>query len=96
MKVDNKLIQNLASLSKLDFNESDFQKIKVDLETIFEFVKILEEVNTDNIEPLIYMSDETNVIRNDEVTTQVSKTDALKNAPSKNSDYFKVPTVLKK
>ena len=96
MKVDNKLIQNLASLSKLDFNESDFQKIKVDLETIFEFVKILEEVNTDNIEPLIYMSDEINVIRNDEVTTQVSKTDALKNAPSKNSDYFKVPTVLKK
>ena len=96
MKVDNTLIQNLASLSKLDFNESDFQKIKVDLETIFEFVKILEEVNTDNIEPLIYMSDETNVIRNDEVTTQVSKTDALKNAPSKNSDYFKVPTVLKK
>ena len=96
MKVDNKLIQNLASLSKLDFNESDFQKIKVDLETIFEFVKILEEVNTDNIEPLIYMSDEVNVIRNDKVKTEISKTDALKNAPSKNSDYFKVPTVLKK
>ena len=96
MKVDNTLIQNLASLSKLDFNESDLQKIKVDLENIFEFVKVLEKVNTDNIEPLIYMSDETNVIRNDEVTTQISKTDALKNAPSKNSDYFKVPTVLKK
>ena len=96
MKVDNTLIQNLASLSKLDFNESDLQKIKVDLENIFEFVKVLEKVNTDNIEPLIYMSDEINVIRNDEVTTQISKTDALKNAPSKNSDYFKVPTVLKK
>tara|TARA_A100001037_G_scaffold233797_1_gene212457 strand:- start:104 stop:394 length:291 start_codon:yes stop_codon:yes gene_type:complete len=96
MKVDNTLIQNLASLSKLDFNESDLQKIKVDLENIFEFVKVLEKVNTDNVEPLIYMSDETNVIRNDEITTQVSKTDALKNAPSKNSDYFKVPTVLKK
>ncbi len=96
MKVDNMLIQNLASLSKLDFNESDLQKIKVDLENIFEFVKVLEKVNTDNIEPLIYMSDEINVIRNDEITTQVSKTDALKNAPSKNSDYFKVPKVLKK
>ena len=96
MKVDNTLIQNLASLSKLEFNKSDFQKIKADLEKIFEFVKILEQVNTDNIEPLIYMSDETNVIRNDKVKTVISKTDALKNAPSKNSDYFKVPTVLKK
>ncbi len=96
MNFDNKLIQNLASLSKLEFNESDFQKIKVDLERIFDFVKILEEVNTDNIEPLIYMSDEVNVIRNDKVKTEISKTDALKNAPSKNSDYFKVPTVLKK
>ncbi len=96
MKVDNKLIQNLASLSKLEFNKADFQKIKADLEKIFEFVKILEQVKTDNIEPLIYMSDETNVIRNDKVKTVVSKTDALKNAPSKNSDYFKVPTVLKK
>ena len=96
MNFDNKLIQNLASLSKLEFNESDLQKIKFDLERMFDFVKILEEVNTDNIEPLIYMSDETNVIRNDKVKTVISKTDALKNAPSKNSDYFKVPTVLKK
>ena len=96
MKVDNNLIQNLASLSKLEFNESDFQKIKADLEKIFEFVKILEEVNTDNIEPLIYMSNEVNVMRNDEIKTEISKTEALKNAPNKNSDYFKVPTVLKK
>ena len=44
MKVDNKLIQNLASLSKLDFNESDFKKIKADLERIFDFVKIHEHL----------------------------------------------------
>ena len=96
MKVDNDLIQNLATLSKLEFDKVDLQKIKVDLEKIFEFVKILEDVNTDNIEPLIYMSDEVNVIRNDKIKTEISKTEALKNAPSKNSDYFKVPTVLKK
>lgn len=96
MKVDNNLIQNLASLSKLEFDKTDFKKIKADLEQIFEFVKILQEVNTTDIDPLIYMSNETNIIRNDEVKTEISKTEALKNAPSKNSDYFKVPTVLKK
>ena len=48
------------------------------------------------MDPLIYLSDEKNVLRSDEVTAFTSQEDALKNAPHKDSDYFKVPTVLKK
>ena len=42
------------------------------------------------------MSEEVNVLREDKVTEETSQKDALKNAPEKDSDYFKVPTVLKK
>jgi aspartyl-tRNA(Asn)/glutamyl-tRNA(Gln) amidotransferase subunit C len=42
------------------------------------------------------MSEEVNVLREDKVTEATSQEDALKNAPEKDSDYFKVPTVLKK
>ena len=63
---------------------------------MLEFVDAISQINTDDIAPLIYMSDEVNVLRNDEIRNEVSQKEALKNAPQKDSDYFKVPTILKK
>ena len=96
MEVNNKLIQNLSRLAKLKFDKKSTQKMKADLNKIISFIDKLSEVNTDNIEPLIYMSKEVNILRTDSVTNEVSQKEALKNAPQKDSDYFKVPTILKK
>ncbi len=96
MKINIDLINEIASLSKLEFNKKTLEEIKYDLEKIIEFINKLEEVDTSNIEPLNYLNNDLNVLREDNVETSVSKTDALKNAPKKDSDYFKVPTVLKK
>ena len=70
--------------------------MKEDFKKILAFVDKLTELDTEGIEPLIYLSDEENVLRSDEVVMSTSQEDALKNAPQKDSDYFKVPTVLKK
>ena len=67
-----------------------------DLEKIISFVDKLSEIDTEGVEPLIYLNDEVNVLREDKVANEVSQESALKNAPQKDSDYFKVPTVLKK
>ena len=96
MEVNNKLIQDLSRLAKLKFDEKSAEKMKVDLEKIIGFVDKLSEIDTKGIEPLIYLSDEVNTLRKDEIAHEVSQEDALKNAPQKDSDYFKVPTVLKK
>ncbi|MAU36700.1 MAG: Asp-tRNA(Asn)/Glu-tRNA(Gln) amidotransferase GatCAB subunit C [Flavobacteriales bacterium] len=96
MKVNDKLIANLSRLAKLKFDSKSAEKIKSDLNTILKFVDIISKTDTNSLKPLIYISEETNVLRKDEVTNQVSQEDALKNAPGKDSDYFKVPTVLKK
>ena len=96
MEVNNKLIQDIAKLSKLKFDDSAEEKMKADLEKMLDFVDKLNEIDTEGIDPLIYMSEEVNVLREDKVTEATSQEDALKNAPSKDSDYFKVPTVLKK
>ena len=96
MKVNNKLIQDIAKLSKLKFDDSAEEKMKADLEKMLDFVDKLNEIDTEGIDPLIYMSEEVNVLREDKVTESTSQEDALKNAPEKDSDYFKVPTVLKK
>ena len=96
MKVDNKLIQDIAALAKLKFDKNSAKEMISDMEKIIGFVDKLSEVDTSGVEPLIYLSEEENVLRTDKITNEVSQKDALKNAPQKDSDYFKIPTVLKK
>jgi len=96
MKVDNQLIEDLARLAKLKFDKQAIEKMKADLESILGFVDKLSEIDTEGVDPLIYLSEELNVLRTDEIGEKITQEDALKNAPEKDSDYFKVPTVLKK
>lgn len=96
MKIDQTLIDKLARLSQLEFNSDTKAKMEDDLNKILTFVDKLNEVDTENIEPLIYLNEEENKLREDEIGEHLPKEKALKNAPSKDSDYFKVPTVLKK
>ena len=96
IKVTQDLIDNLSELSKLNFDQKQNQQIKFDLEKMLEFVNTISQINTDNVEPLVYVNEETKLLRKDEVKDSLSQTDALKNAPEKDSDYFKVPVVLKK
>ena len=96
IKVDNKLISDLSKLAKLKFDKIAAKKIKSELKIILGFVDAISKINTNNIDPLIYMSDEVNILRPDKISDKISQKNALKNAPEKDSDYFKVPTVLKK
>ena len=67
-----------------------------DLKKIIGFVNKLSEIDTDNVDPLIYLSEEINVLRKDNLTSNLSQQEALKNAPKKDSDYILVPKVIKK
>jgi aspartyl-tRNA(Asn)/glutamyl-tRNA(Gln) amidotransferase subunit C len=95
MKIDDTLINKLSTLSKLRFEGEDHAHIKKDLERMLDFVGKLEEVDTEGVEPLIYITDEVNRMRKDVVTSDFTQEEALKNAPSKDSYYFKVPKVIK-
>ena len=83
-------------MARLEFKDTEKVKIKANLERIVGFFDKLSEVNTDNVEPLIYMSDRHNNLRSDIVKEEITKQEALKNAPSKDSDYFKVPKFINK
>ena len=94
--IDDKLLDKLADLSRLKFEGDDRIAIKADLERMLNFVDKLNEVDTTSVEPLIYMTSEPLALRKDQVVQQVMQKEALKNAPSSDSDYFKVPKVLDK
>jgi aspartyl-tRNA(Asn)/glutamyl-tRNA(Gln) amidotransferase subunit C len=96
MEVNDELINQLAHLARLEFDTESKEEIKKDLTRMLAFVEKLNEVDTDNVEPLIYMNDETNVLREDVSQITITQKEALLNAPKKDSDYFKVPKVIDK
>ncbi len=96
MEVNDLLVENLAKLARLSFNEQEKTEIKSDLQQMITFVEKLKEVDTEGVQPLLHMSDNVNILRDDVVKGSISREEALKNAPDADGTFFKVPKVIKK
>ncbi len=94
MKISPEKIESLSNLAKLHFDENEKQNIAQELEKILDMIETLQKVNTEGVEPLIYMTDSHSVLRKDEVHQEITKEEALKNAPKKDSDFFRVAKVI--
>jgi aspartyl-tRNA(Asn)/glutamyl-tRNA(Gln) amidotransferase subunit C len=96
MKIDDRMIEKISALAYLEFNKGEKEKIRHDMEQILTFVEKLNELDTENVEPLIYLSNIEQVLREDRVKHAVSTEEALMNAPDRNGPFFKVPKVIRK
>ena len=96
MEVNDSMIDKLASLAKLSFNEAEKEAIKADLQKMISFVQKMDEVDTTDVEPLLHISQQTNNWRPDNTGGSCSKEEALKNAGNHNADFFLVPKVIQK
>jgi len=96
MKIDDNLLNRLAKLSKLNFEGTEKEAIKQDLQNILNFIEQINQVNTDGVEPLIHITNNKNAFRKDESKQLITKKEALSNAPKKTDDFFLVPKVIKK
>ena len=96
MSVDKKTVDRIATLAKLEFSAEEKDGIVEDMNKMLDFVDQLNEVDTKGVEPLIYMVQEKGGLREDIVKQEISQEEALKNAPDKDTDFIKVPKVLKK
>jgi aspartyl-tRNA(Asn)/glutamyl-tRNA(Gln) amidotransferase subunit C len=96
MKIDNSTVEKIAHLARLEFNESEKENMLNDMNNMLTFVEKLNKLETSHLEPLIYMNEEFDNLRIDEVMQEITHGEALKNAPQKDSDYFKVPKVIDK
>ena len=95
MEVNDILVENLCKLACLEFDEAGKQEIKKDLQKMIGFVEKLNELDLQNVEPLLYMGGETDVMREDIPEAALDRQQALKNAPLADQQYFKVPQVVK-
>ena len=96
MEVNDALIDNLAHLARLSFEPAEKEGIKKDLAKMISFIEKLNELDTTGVEPLLFMSNEVNVLRDDEVKGSITREEALLNAPNNDGQFFKVPKVIKK
>jgi aspartyl-tRNA(Asn)/glutamyl-tRNA(Gln) amidotransferase subunit C len=94
MTVDEKLISRLEKLAKLDLTAAEKEKLRKELDDILKMVDKLEELDTEGIDPLVYVLQEDNVWRKDQVQGQIDRKAAFKNAPDADGEYFKVPKVI--
>ncbi len=94
MKIDIENLKKISHLARLEFDENSAEKMTNDMTQILNWVEQLNEVNTENVEPLTTMSTEVNVLREDVIGAHLSHAQGLKNAPQKDSDYFRVPKVI--
>ncbi len=96
MKIDAHMVDDLAHLARLRFDDSEKESIRTDLESMVAFVEKLQTINTDGVEPLLHISDAANVLREDVVQGSVSREEALLNSPVSDETFFKVPKVIRK
>lgn len=96
MEVNDALVDKLANLARLQFNEVEKAGIKNDLQRMIQFVEKLNELDTSGVVPLLHMSDNLNVLREDLVKGSISSEEGFKNAPLHDDKFFKVPKVIKK
>ena len=96
MKITDELVDHIAHLARLSFEGDEKEAIKKDMEKITGFMDKLSELPTNDVEPLIFMSEEVNRLREDVAIQTITHEEAMKNAPKKDSDYFRIPKVLDK
>ena len=96
MKITDEIVDHIAHLARLKFEGDKKTAIKQDLEKIISFMDKLSDLPTENVEPLIFMNESVNVLREDVAKVTLTQSEALKNAPKKDSDYFRIPKVLDK
>ena len=94
MQLDKELISRLEKLARLQLSDAEREQLTGDLQSILNMVDQLRELDTTGVEPLIYLNDQGNVWREDEVGAQLTPEQALKNAPKHDGQYFRVPKVI--
>jgi aspartyl-tRNA(Asn)/glutamyl-tRNA(Gln) amidotransferase subunit C len=94
MTIDLKTIKHISKLSRISVDDAKADKLAGDLNSIFDFIEKLNELNTDNVEPLTSVVETTLKLRVDKVNSKNIRDKILKNSPDENEDFFVVPRVV--
>lgn len=87
-------VREVAKLARLELSEDEISTYAGQLTKVLDYVALLNEVDTEGVEPMVHALDQGNVFRVDELRPSLSREEALSNAPKTDGKYFQVPQVI--
>jgi aspartyl-tRNA(Asn)/glutamyl-tRNA(Gln) amidotransferase subunit C len=96
MNISKDTIYKVADLARIDIKDEEVPGLIQEMSKILTFMEQLNELDTTNVEPLVYMNEEVNVWREDKVNNQLDLTQGLRNAAVRNERFFMVPKIIEK
>ena len=94
MQITKELVSYVAALSRIKLNESETEEMQKQMSAIVDYMDILNQLETDDVEPLSHIFNITNVLREDEIRESYGREDILMNAPEKTDEAFVVPKTV--
>lgn len=96
MNLDANTIYKIADLARIHIDEKEVETLIPEMNKILSFMEKLNELDTSNVKPLVYMNEATNIWREDVVKQEISTKEGLKNAAKHNDQFFMVPKIIEK
>lgn len=96
MKITDELLDKMARLARLEIPAEEREDLKKDFQKMLNFVDKLQEVDTQDVEPLVHMTNSANRLREDIPQGNLDREAILRNAPDADAPYFRVPKILDK
>ena len=94
MQITKELVEYVAELSRIKLDEQSTEKMQKELGAIVDYMEVLNQLDTENVEPLSHVFSITNVMREDEVVESYDRAEILKNAPEHTDETFIVPKTV--
>ncbi len=94
MKISKEQVQHIARLAKLECDPDDLSLFTEELDAILRYFDTLKDLHTEGIEPTLTTAETECCLRKDQAAPSLPESEAMKNAPEKESGYFKVPKVI--
>ena len=94
MSIDNSTVKKVAKLARIEINEEEETTLITELNNILGWVDELKQVNTDSVEPMLSVFNESMQMREDQAESNFDNNQILNNSPESNSGFFVVPKVV--
>ena len=94
MQITKELVSYVAQLSRIKLDDSETEEMQKQMGAIVDYMDILNQLDTDEIEPLSHIFSITNVMRDDVTAPSYDREEILKNAPEHTAEAFVVPKTV--
>lgn len=94
MNIDIKQIEQVASLSRISLTDEEKDIFREQLTDILSYIEKLNELDTDDVQPMAYATSLKNVFREDKQESSFARQEILELSPSSTNGFFKVPKIL--